>query len=332
MAMPVYDNRFLEKKNVLFSDKNIDFQEVGHVYRCFNVHLDKWIESKKFCSDLGCDLESVTGILKPFFFDTYSMIAKRILKNARVYDPSDRYFGCKTVEDVKERWIGGSIEGTKMHAIFEDYANIFEQQREFFQDDRLTTAYMRKLVGYKEIRYLFEFMRKFRITEGTVRFFRTELRMYDPVLNVSGTIDVLLKDERDGEYIIIDYKRTPKIKVCDPKKLRTTNPTSFGGYLPSMKAIHNCGYNHYALQLNLYRYILYHVYGIRVKGMYLIIVNPTLIDDGQALEILKIPTGIYERAICELGDARAGMILNQGSAITPELKQKLEARRKSMLF
>ncbi len=83
-----------------------------------------------------------------------------------------------------------------------------------------------------------------------------EVIVYSKELGIAGTIDILMMDKKSGEYVLIDWKTSKRI-----------DKSSFNGKKGIKKescTIDDCKYNHYALQLSLYRYILEKYYGIQV--------------------------------------------------------------------
>ena len=75
-------------------------------------------------------------------------------------------------------------------------------------------------------------------------------------LAIAGTIDVLMKNKNSGEYVLIDWKTSKRI---DKKSFKGKK-----GIRKESSQIEDSKYNHYALQLSLYRYILEKYYGIMV--------------------------------------------------------------------
>ena len=96
--------------------------------------------------------------------------------------------------------------------------------------------------------------------------FRTEICIFHCGLRVAGSVDLLCCDPSDSSLVIIDWKRS--------KEIRTD--TVFRSMRPPLQHIPDCNYWHYALQLNMYRYILESEYGFRVSSMYLAVVHPSL--------------------------------------------------------
>ena len=91
---------------------------------------------------------------------------------------------------------------------------------------------------------------------------RTELCIFHCGLRVAGQIDALFLDA-NRKLVIVDWKRV--------RSLRTEgfDPLSY-----PLDRLPDCNYWIYALQLNLYRYILESEYAFDVSGMYLAVVHP----------------------------------------------------------
>ncbi len=79
---------------------------------------------------------------------------------------------------------------------------------------------------------------------------------------------------------------------------------------PPLDHLADCNWNHYALQLNLYRYMLESEYGLIVNKMYLGVVHPSRLLP-QVLEVPRLEAEIaelveYEIALGSATDARPG--------------------------
>lgn len=77
--------------------------------------------------------------------------------------------------------------------------------------------------------------------------------------HIAGTVD-FVGQKRDGSYVIVDWKTS--------KKLLDQWEKAYGrkAYYP-IEQVDDCEKSKYTLQLNLYKYILEHVYGLRVSSM-----------------------------------------------------------------
>jgi ATP-dependent exoDNAse (exonuclease V) beta subunit len=83
-----------------------------------------------------------------------------------------------------------------------------------------------------------------------------EFILYSKELGIAGTIDLLVKNI-DGSYDIYDWKTSKKIEM-NPYRGKC-------GILGPALTVGDCNFNHYSLQLSLYRYILETYYGIRIR-------------------------------------------------------------------
>lgn len=201
-----------------------------------NITLDQ--ENHKYILKENPDFEftSVTEFIHKFFkkFDK-DKVAKKQLKN------NPKYFG-KTIEDVIEDWNKGSQRGNIVHNELEDYIN---------EKIKQPTHYMSKIgaawIDYKK-------------SKGNK--FNSEVIVYSKQLQIAGTIDVLLYNEKQNAYHIVDWKTNKRI-----------NETAFNkqkGIKDSTKHLPDCNYIHYSLQLSFYKRILESYYGIDVGSLTII--------------------------------------------------------------
>ena len=97
-------------------------------------------------------------------------------------------------------------------------------------------------------------------------------------LRLCGSIDLVLANENqvaDGtvrEVVLADWKRAKEIKVIN----------NFDRMKSDLSSFTSSNYNEYTLQLNLYKFILEHFYGLKVLKMMLLICHP---DQEEALVV-----------------------------------------------
>ena len=84
----------------------------------------------------------------------------------------------------------------------------------------------------------------------------TEVIVYSTELQIAGTVDILAYDKTADVYEIIDWKTSKKIKTKSFKNKMGNHPVTSN--------LMDCNFNHYALQLSMYRYILENYYGVKV--------------------------------------------------------------------
>lgn len=238
---------YLAKRNKHPRDENIIFQEDGHIYTI----MSKMNAREKLESLLGSHGHpvSVTTLIHNYFpkFNADLIIGK--MMKSRNW-PKSKYFG-KTKEQIKEEWDnngkGSSNLGTLMHADIENYYN---------QDDVLNNQ-------SKEFQYFIKFWEGFQIVNPGFEPYRTEWLIYDENENIAGSVDCVLADKHRN-MVILDWKRSKEIKF--------TNEYEKG--LGPFCDLDNCNYNHYMLQLNIYRHILETKYDGKIVGMFIVVLHP----------------------------------------------------------
>ena len=238
---------FLAKKNPHPKDEFITFQEEGHKY---------------FINGINNGLISVTGFVHQNFehFDANS-IADKLLKNTKkMCDPTYKYFG-KTKEEMIEEWNeNGRIAselGTALHADIENFYNQIK-----VENDSLEFQYFRKFVSdFPELVP-----------------YRTEWMVYDDTIKLTGSIDMVFENP-DGTLQIYDWKRSKGIEY-----------ESFGNkcsITPCLSHLPDTNFNHYSLQLNIYRKILQDKYDKIVSKLCLVILHPD--HHEKTYECIEVP-------------------------------------------
>jgi len=86
-----------------------------------------------------------------------------------------------------------------------------------------------------------------------------EVVIYSTEIKIAGTIDLLVFNPNDNSYTIIDWKTS--------KKIPTTAYNNKTGIKKSTSNILDCKFNHYSMQLSLYKYILKKFYNLNIKNL-----------------------------------------------------------------
>lgn len=149
---------------------------------------------------------------------------------------------------------------------------VHEQTENYFRDGTFLTGYDFEFRGTterisveKEKQHFLQFVHDYHIQP-----YRQEWPVFDTALNIAGTIDMVCR-EPDGQFTIYDWKRSSKVVDASGQPIirAFADKRSFNGInLP------DTAYYHYCLQQNLYRYMLQAHYGIRVKGLNLVVLCP----------------------------------------------------------
>lgn len=232
---------YLSKLNPHDRDKNIKFFEKGHIYL---------VNGKK-------GFTSVTTWIHTLFekFDADKIIYN--MQNSKNWI-NNKYYGLNK-EEIKEIWNKNREEsatsGTNLHLDIEKFYN-------------------KILVQNNSIEY--KFFLNFVNDYKHLIPYRTEMLVYDEDLKLSGSVDMIFKNENDN-FEIYDWKRSKEIKKTNEYNKWILND--------KIEYIPDSNFWHYSLQLNLYRYILKNKYNFLVEGMYLVILYP----DNVNYKRLKVP-------------------------------------------
>lgn len=170
--------------------------------------------------------------------------------------------GCPIIE-IMERWDAAGIEsrevGTFMHEQIERILNNGTPQLEthFYYKGQYI-----KIEEDVSIEKELQYFKSFRI-DNRIQPYRTEWRIFDERYNIAGTIDLLCK--QGSTFEIYDWKRSRKAQP---------DASIFDYGINGLEHVPNIAFYHYALQQNMYKYILEHNYGISVSKMYIVIFHP----------------------------------------------------------
>lgn len=213
---------------------------------------------------------SPTGILSHFkeYFDS-EMQAKKYVKKHKLKI---------TWQELMEQWAEkgrkASEEGTILHAYAESLWNGWDMPR----PDKNKTAFVERMH--------MDISEKFILA-------KTELLVYSTTLRLAGQVDLLLRNEDRSAYAIMDYKF---VKAPLDKKSYYNFKT--GGYKMMkgpFRMLHDCNYNHYSIQMEIYRYLMGKT-GDKVVSKTLIVVTPDelIYDEGKDIKIWVDDNGVLQ--------------------------------------
>jgi hypothetical protein len=186
---------------------------------------------------------SVTTLIDRFFpFDMDRFIQGKAQKEGR------------TEEDVLEEFLKNRDEaaekGTYLH-----------EQIENFLKGKFHKTNSKEFTLFKEFYNQIIVAKDFEFVEAEKRILLDEH-------NIAGTVDALFKKPGSDEYLIVDWKRSKKLVVDGyPKKY------GYGYGLSELSHLDNSSYYKYALQQNIYKYILEKKYGMSISSMNLIVLH-----------------------------------------------------------
>ena len=215
---------------------------------------------------------SVTGLIEKFFNPFNSrevaatMIARddfydeeRYAKYWPILEPFDKPLSQDDTEKIidiiavswEENGDNASQAGTNMHESIEDFY-----------------THGKQLPDTNESKHFLAF-HKYAISLG-YRPLRAEQILWDADLNIAGCADMLYiptdtpKDICKPKVWLVDWKRS--------KEIRKHGYGKHGTGLCSHKK--DCNFEHYSLQLNIYKFLLQKNYGLEVTRMTLVILHP----------------------------------------------------------
>lgn len=158
--------------------------------------------------------------------------------------------------------------GTMMHAMFENYY----------------------ISGNLEYNPLLELetkqFRKFLKNEGKeLQIYGVEIRLFDPILRMGGSIDALFTLKSDPtKYVIVDWKRVGNLDMGLQR-----SPDKYGNLFRDSKL------KKYSFQVNIYRELIETFHPeFTIYAMMLMVIDPTVHDvANSSYEIVNIPKLLY---------------------------------------
>lgn len=255
----------LERLNPFSRDSRITLDETTHKYT---------VDGKE-------DHISVSTLVKTFFqeFNAKEIITK--MKKSRKYNAQHRYWNMSD-EEIALRWTQTNQEavekGKDMHHHIEKFYNLLALNQ-FITTETLYGS----LPDSKEYQQFRTFHEE-TIVPGFARFglrpYRTEMRVFYKKYKLAGTLDILFEVKKEenipSEYILMDWKRCKSIDQKNDYGQKGEGPVNH---------LDDVNYNHYALNLSLYRYILAEKYNIHVSNSYLVVFHP----DHRNYEMFEVP-------------------------------------------
>jgi hypothetical protein len=291
---------YLATKNPHERDQHIHFDEGPHKYTIEGI--PGITHETEFTS-------VTTWVHKHFeHFDAKKIIAAMMRNQKKWNDPvaNAKYYG-KTAEEIEEMWAAAGREaatkGTEMHYKIECFYNTATAPTP--APAPATTP---------EFTYFLKFNDEYK---STLKPYRTEWTVFHEEARIAGSIDMVYEVIEPNADTVTDTATATATTAADTA---TTNPTSVtsepvvGGRNPrrnplaiydwkrcreitktnrankfathpAIEHLPDTNYWHYALQLNIYKYILQTKYGKTITDLYLIVLHP----EAQNYQRIKLP-------------------------------------------
>ena len=185
---------------------------------------------------------SVTTYLHKFFSPFITKSMAEICSNSK----TSEYSG-QPIEEIIKIWDDIREEGSRKHSAIDQYLRGLEP------DSKPPYSF-------------YKFMEK----NNTFIPYRTEWVIFDCESRIAGQVDALFK--AGDKYILVDWKNT--------KQIRTEAYRNKTGIHKLSRDILDCNYQHYSLQLNIYRHIIEKNTGIHIDEMYIGNFPPSRAEEG----------------------------------------------------
>ena len=210
----------------------------------------KFIEkTHKYIVDGKSDYISATTLIHKYFpkFDAFKVINKMRVSGNKELEKGGKYYEM-TDKQILDFWKSNgeksSEKGTNIHSEIEHFynENIFpkNQSKEFIHFLEFNESIKNKLTPY-----------------------RTEWSIFSDNPKIAGQLDILFKINNTNNFALYDWK-------CI-KALNYSNTYEKG--LEIFDHLDHCNYNHYSIQLGIYKKILKDYYDINITEMKLLILN-----------------------------------------------------------
>lgn len=183
-----------------------------------------------------------------------------------------------SVDELKAKWKAKGAEacrfGTRTHEICEDIElnreirNVAENEKEekvFANAKKMATSLYRSIdiLGVEKI-------------------------VFSVPLRISGTIDLFARSRKSGDYLIIDHKTNKTIDTVNKYKSFALHPIT---HIPDLN------FYHYALQLNLYQYLLQSERYVPSDSKFRLFLNHITEEDAKLIELPNLQMEIRDMMI-----------------------------------
>lgn len=99
--------------------------------------------------------------------------------------------------------------------------------------------------------------------------------VWDVKASIAGSVDMQFKHSETGHTWLVDWKRSKEIKTKGFRGKKGLGP---------MSNKQDCNFEHYSLQLNIYKYLLTHNKGRNIERMSIVVLHPNQ-DDYMLLDV-----------------------------------------------
>jgi hypothetical protein len=267
---------YLATKNPHPRDKHIHFEEGPHKYTITGIN-----------PKTDDEFTSVTTLVHEHFehFNAKNIIAG-MMRSKKWNDPvaNCKYYG-KTAEEIEKMWStagkDAAAKGTAMHHKIECFYN---QSQPAPAAAAAAAAHADTDTDAPEIQQFMKFHEDF---SASLKPYRTEWTIFHEEARIAGSIDMVYELIDPATATATATAATPLV-IYDWKRCREitkTHPLFRFATHPAIEHIPDSNYWHYALQLNIYKYILQTKYDKTIADLYLVVLHP----DAKNYNRIKLP-------------------------------------------
>jgi hypothetical protein len=279
MTTPDNDTSYLARQNPHPRDQHIHFDEGPHKYTIQGVPN----------ITPETDFTSVTTWVHQHFehFDAKKVIQGMMRNTKKWNDPvaNAKYYG-KTAEEIEQMWSmagqDAAAKGTEMHYNIEC----------FYNTPPTTAAETTTATATTTTPEMQQFMNFHRDSCDTLKPYRTEWTVFHEEARIAGSIDMVFEtvvgEAEPPSEIRRGGAEPPALVIYDWKRCRDITKTNAGNKFathPAIEHLPDTNYWHYALQLNIYKYILETKYDKKISDLCLIVLHP----ESQNYKKVKLP-------------------------------------------
>ena len=244
----------LSEKNKHERDSRIVFDEPTHTYSIDGSNHK---------------VISVTTLIHHYFpeFKPYEIITKmRKSKNGmplKYQNMSD--------EEIIKQWNDNGKEASQLVTSLHKSIELYYEKEPI---DFIEMIKFNDIVEQHTVEFYY-FLKFNETVKDRLRPYRTEWSIFRSELKLAGQLDMLYEIiDEPGQYALYDWKRVKEIKF--------ENKYEKGFY--KLNHLDHCNYNHYSIQLNIYKRILETLYGLKIKEMCLVVLHP----DNDTFKLVEI--------------------------------------------
>ena len=247
----------LAEQHPHLADGYVLLDEATHTY---NIHLPEDSSDASLS-----EIVSVTRLLGKYF-KPFDSVRIANLVSMSCYNKQGHLYEGMTSIDIRKKWeIDGEEARHSSHMLHRAIELYFNPGMECATEEVADMNKVTESVEFQQFQDFWQDLQASRKLENdTIVPYRTEWIIYDRSARVAGTVDMLFKNIADDSYTLVDWKRCKRL-------VRTSKDKGMG----LMDAYPDCNLIKYTFQLNVYRYILENVYGLRIRNAFLAVMHPT---------------------------------------------------------